>query len=806
MKRILKRLSFVLSVVLLLGLIGAAFIGCGGDAMPDESNLLKLEAEKAVVEPAPGKTYVANANSRSDKVTSNGKYVSGINETNTTVTWLFTAESAGTTDLYFMVANATKSAAAFDAGEGKVFSVRINDADAAGPAVEAAGEFLDAWQPVKIADVALAAGINKVVLKITDQTGAVNIDYLGVDMKKAAVAEHTFRWKDTVVAATCEEGGSVTRKCSECGYEYLYSVQEALGHEWGEPFFDSAYTYIGENGESVQGAMVKECSRCGEKERVGTRPSGYFGEFKESESAYIGTVRTHKTAFEAEDANVALPSGYDGAAGVATHIASRPEASESQILANVSGADNYVKYEILSSEVTVADIVLVIANTRNDRTNMLAMDPMSDYVSMKLYNEEEGDFVDEVAHYNTGTPAKSNDPVDVGVVDGAQAANRAAGEDFDFSYTVFPGRTGTNYYEWRYILIRDVVMEQGLNTIVFRPAEGQKTIPNLDVLYFYTDADTLVPLAADDITGAELKSAYTSGTYTVKNQFTKAQDADEYTLLTGKEVSGELAVELTATGAANLSQAVQVTYQGRTVRLPQSLVAAGAGNYVLTVPGIRAEVGKSVAEIRYFDADPAVTVTGVSLYAATAAVPAHNAAVFGIGDQTWDAFLNGQLTPKLTYEAEEDAVLSEAAKKEVADRTAQADASGDKSVGNLNQNGNKIVWKFTPSAACEADIAIRLACSNYQSVAPAGNRSMIDLGKFIRLTVNGVAADLSGVDLILPEGETGYFLWRILVLEGLQLIAGENTVEITVIGGACPNLDVLYVYSGDNVTFTPAAV
>lgn len=114
----------LLSLVLALALSAA---GLGVLSACDAASRCVLEAENAVILPEYGeeRAEVVRANSRSENITSGGKYVGSL-YAGSSVTWFFTAQRSARCEIRVALANAQPNSAAFAFGEGKAFSLAIN--------------------------------------------------------------------------------------------------------------------------------------------------------------------------------------------------------------------------------------------------------------------------------------------------------------------------------------------------------------------------------------------------------------------------------------------------------------------------------------------------------------------------------------------------------------------------------------------------------------------------------------------------------------------------------------------------------
>ena len=103
-------LCFVLVLALSLMAL-SALSGC------DAASQCVLEAEKAVIEPEydTEQAEIVRANSRSENITSNGKYVGEL-YAGSAISWFFTEDQATTFDIRIAVANAQPNSPAFASG------------------------------------------------------------------------------------------------------------------------------------------------------------------------------------------------------------------------------------------------------------------------------------------------------------------------------------------------------------------------------------------------------------------------------------------------------------------------------------------------------------------------------------------------------------------------------------------------------------------------------------------------------------------------------------------------------------------
>lgn len=65
-------------------------------------------------------------------------------------------------------------------------------------------------------------------------------------------------YESVVTDPTCTTGGYTTHTCVDCGDSYIDNETDALGHEWGEPYYSDEFST----------GYGRKCSRCGELENM----------------------------------------------------------------------------------------------------------------------------------------------------------------------------------------------------------------------------------------------------------------------------------------------------------------------------------------------------------------------------------------------------------------------------------------------------------------------------------------------------------------------------------------------------------
>ncbi len=729
---ILKKIA---AFVLAAAAAAAVLPACGGSAAP-----CTVEGENAVLEPgyAEDVAKVCRADSRSEYRTSGGKFA-GKMFAGATATWFFFAEGQTDCRIKAAVANADAQGYAFSAGEGRVFTFSLNgeELDIPGLVVAEGTAYCDNWQTIDLGSFTLKAGMNALVFSALSDEERINIDYILLEPARAAVREHVHFWKSSSVAAGCTEEGSVRTYCDDCGYSYVSSVIPPLGHLYGN------FHYSDE-----RRLMVARCERCGGMITANAPESGYFGEVFESEEDF--SVRPDELTFEAEEAYVCTAGGLNnGETYVKEDDGACNEPSGGKLVENISAAGNFIRFNVKAERPCTADLVFRMSNTLYSEDGIAVLDPMSDYVYCTVN-----------------------------------------GEGVDFTFVSFPGSDGHDYFEWRYVVIKDVQLGTD-NQIEIGPRDNgaRTTMPNTDVLKIYTDGVRLQAVKHYNVN--DVYCGEYGGRYAEYNDFGREGDFVFYAGVAAESADYVLTVraeEDIPVAAAELAVAVN----GGTVNLTGVSLKRGANTVVLS--GVPVALLENTVEV---SASAKAEVTAVRLYTREALPEAYDCAVVPEND-----FLQyGSRQPWLAAEAEDadlgDSVPSregvELVERYIYENTGAA-ASGNSAVGNFAVAGNAITWSFSCPSAAEADITVMLA-SAYFDAAVNGNVATRDLQEKMLLTVNGVAVRLDGITLEV-DSVANYYCWQAVTVSGVTLRAGENTVRIEALAYGAPNMDVMYVYKG----------
>lgn len=123
----------------------------------------------------------------------------------------------------------------------------------------------------------------------------------------------------------------------------------------------------------------------------------------------------------------------------------------------------------------------------------------------------------------------------------------------------------------------------------------------------------------------------------------------------------------------------------------------------------------------------------------------------------------------------------------------QPTASGGKALGSIGE-GKSVRFQISLEEEVFVNLELIAACA-WWTAESSGNTNMEDLSRFIAIYINGQIVDLSGVSLSCKDGND-WVNWASIVIKGVKLHKGNNSVVIKRIGASCPNLDVLRIHSG----------
>ena len=732
------KLKFLTCLVLAaaVALSVTALPACGSRGSP-----CVLEAENAVLEPEYDEDIaeVTRANSRSEYITGGGKFA-GKMYAGSTATWFFTADRQTECRIRAAVANADPTGYAFTAGERRVFTVSLNgDAvDIPEFVIDEGTQYCDNWQILDLGTFTVKAGVNTLVYTALSDGERLNIDYVAVTPERGQVKEHSHFWKNSVYPATCTDEGYSRRYCDDCGYSYVSDLISPLGHIYGNFHYSDELLM-----------MVSQCERCGDAITANAPDSDYFGEVFYDEDEF--SVRPDELVFEAEEAYVCTAGGLNnGDTYIKEDDGSCNSPSGGKLVENISKAGNYILFNIEAERPCTADLVFRMSNTLYSADGIAGLDPMGDYV------------------YCT--------------VNGVQV---------DFTFVSFPGFDEHSYFEWRYVVIKNVRLQES-NRIEIGPKDGGRriTMPNADVLKVYTDGVELRAVKHYDINGV------TCGEYSGRySEYLDFESSDGFVLYAGVPVNSADYV-LTVQAEEDIPVAageLALDVNGSTVNLEGISLKRGVN--IVVLEGVPVELLENVVAA---ECSQKVKVLSVRVYTGQPLPPACESAIVPSNDYLG----GGGRQPSLIYEAEDadlgDSVSSrdgvELIERYIYENTG-ASASGNGAIGNFAVAGNTITWRFSSSGAAEADITVMLA-SAYFDADVNGNVATHDLQDKIILRINGVAADLGGIVLEV-DSVANYYCWQAVTVSGITLKEGINTVTIEALAYGAPNMDVLYVYSQD---------
>lgn len=735
-----KRILFV--CMALVAAFSATAVGCNSSG---EGCI--LEAENAVIEPEydDGSAEVMRANSRSENVTSGGKYAGKLGEGDT-VTWFFTAEQRTQCRIVLSIANADASSASFVA-DNTVFELYLNDRLITLPdiVIYEGSTYCDDWQIFDIGSLTVDAGINKLVYRAMSDQFSLNVDYVALSAGRTEIAEHSHFWKNSSVAATCLENGYSVKTCEDCGYSYVSDLITATGHQNGNYHYDDALN-----------KMVAVCEKCGDTLTANTPDSRYFGEVFYSEDDFV--TRPDELVFEAEDAYVCTDGGLNnGVTYLKEDDGNCNQPSGGKLVENISNLGNYIRFVVEAERPCVADLVFRMSNTLYSAEGIAELSPMSDYV------------------YCT--------------VDGVEV---------DFTFVSFPGFAEHSYFEWRYVVIKNVDLAE-TSLIEIGPKDNDRhsiTMPNTDVLKIYTDGVKLRAIknyGIDDVVCGEYDGRYANAL--------DFADGDELTLYAGSAAEqADIVVKLSSPAVANAASVAELAFNGSLVKLEG--ISLREGENTLVLRGVSLALLTNTLNC----VSDSVELISAMVYTDEKIERAYTASILPQYDYLKNKGQEGATVPALIFEAEAadlgDSQSSregvELIETDIYENTSQP-ASGNSAVGNFGAVGNAIEWRFDSSESVQADVTLMLASAYFDSSVD-GNVMTDDLDKRIILRVNGVAVRLDEIVLDV-DSVANYYDWKAVTVCGVDLKEGLNTVRIEVLAYGAPNMDVMYVYA-DGATFT----
>lgn len=705
-----------------------------------------LQAENAVIEPEYDEDVAAvvRANSRSENITDGGKYAGKL-FAGASVTWFFTAERQADCTIKLAVANADENSAGFAVGGGMIFSISFNGAEVILPEYEiAAGTpYGDSWQVLNLGTFRARTGINKLTYTALSDGERLNLDYVALDSKRADIKEHTHFWKNSSAPANCTDDGYITKSCADCGYEYTGGVIRALGHKYGNFHYHHELM-----------KMVSVCDRCGDTVTANTPDSKYFGEVYYEDCDFV--VRPDEILYEAEDAFVCLDGGLNnGNSYIKKDNGKCNDPSGGKLVENISKVGNYIMFRVDAQENCTADLVFRMSNTMYSTSGIAELNPMSDYVFCTVN-----------------------------------------GDGVDFSFVSFPGFATHSYFEWRYVVVKDVQLNAGENIIEIGPKDNAKhkiTMPNTDVLKIYTDGADIKAVKfynINDVTAGE----YTDGGYALP--FAKG---DGFTLYAGVAApQANYVVKVFARSPEDCDGKWSLFVNDSTVNLENVKLTEGENTVVLKDVPVRA-----LKNTVTYEAEEGVKVTSVAVYTESYLPAAYDCAIKPENDYIKS---EGAKKPALVFEAEKadlgDSVSSrdgvDLIELNIYENTGKP-ASGNSAIGNFSAVGNKIVWRFESSEEADAEITLMLASANF-SAELNGNALTDKLQTRIVVTINGIAAVLDEIVLSV-DSVANYYDWKAVTVS-CKIVGGENEVCIEALSYGAPNMDVLYVYA-DGTTLSP---
>ncbi len=723
--------------------------GDGGDVTQQTyPGAVKLEAENAVVTgECTGGAFIVNMQG-----SSGGKHISNIAAVGNTINWYYNATGEISGTLYLSVANASSYRPGFSFGNGKVAKLYVGATDKATdemseialPQTELPmGTSEVSWQTVKVENVSLPAGLNKITLEIIDAANAVRVDYIGFDVADTnALTEHTHAWETNETEPDCTTDGGITRDCDECGAHDVVEKVPALGHKFGERYLNP-----------VDKTMDAECERCHFIDSIPIETDkNWMGEtYNADRFAGLESTLGTKLVYEAELAQVAYadPSDPDAVPEEPhynngnSYIERVDKASGGKSVGNISNYGNFVKFRLNAENQTTASLAFVVANTRLVYGQIAQIDNLGEYISVTI-----------------------------------------DGEEVELGYCTLPGSTENDYFNWNYIVIQGISLGAGEHEVVISPKNVMNgdspaaSMPNLDCLNIYTqngEISLIKNYVYTATAGGTVNRFYTK---TVSMQ--RAEGENSFSAELAQNTTADISVTL---GSASGLLDATLLLNDRPVGISGD---TSSGPVTLVISGVPLNSGNNVFE---WTSSAQLDITDVTIHVVGDLV----ASV----DNAYDAYDNPAAgNHKLTYEVEDPSVYRDGGTI-VSGTDVPDTASGDACLDSFKENGGSYIrWKFTSDKQALADIVVRLACANWSSEVN-GNTPMENLADFMELYINGRAADLSAVGL---TNAKGWHNFEAVVIKNAILLEGENTVELRAKEGSFPNVDCMYVFSTEQVS------
>lgn len=339
-------------------------------------------------------------------------------------------------------------------------------------------------------------------------------------------------------------------------FSYDTFLSYAKGHTYGAYHYDSGID-----------AMVCYCEHCGAMGQVQSVPeSGVFGEIYSSDEVedLFGELRPFYTIYEAENAEVSTEGGLSNSN---TYIEYGNTSHGGSHVANISRIGNSITFNIEADENVETDLVFVVANVLYGDTGIVPIDNLGEYMEVTVVGEST--------------------------------------TQVDLSYVSLMGDSSYNYYNWQYMLIRNVKLSKGTNSIELKPLMSSRGVsfPNIDTLYIFTDkAQQVTPIINFDIQGVYVKSSYG-----LKNPAEFKIEDSAYTLMSAFKTKGDIVLDVNVTGSISETLLMEVNYKS----VNMTDIKLSVGRTYIVVPNVEIAYENSI----FITLPPSVELFGV--YAST---------------------------------------------------------------------------------------------------------------------------------------------------------------------------------------------
>ena len=251
-----KRNVTLFSALAVLVSVGAlASCSNGGSSELKTEDMIKLEAEKAVVKgtPSSGSAFLVESDEDSKVQATGWEYIGNLAVIDNSITWVFEGTKEGKQDFILTVSNTQMASVKLE----DQINIKVNDVDATFSLSLDSGDGKgENWQKVTVTASNIKSGYNFIVLSVKANTlsdnGSIcapNVDNIYIPKDGNTIHTHVFT--DTS-SGDCLTAGYTHSECDDCGISYDHDYTNPVGHQVGEDGICSVcgkkvYSYEAEN-------------------------------------------------------------------------------------------------------------------------------------------------------------------------------------------------------------------------------------------------------------------------------------------------------------------------------------------------------------------------------------------------------------------------------------------------------------------------------------------------------------------------------------------------------------------------------